>query len=237
MVLLWSCLTVLGLGWAALILVLAADRGAGRVTALLVPTFLLGAALTHLCKWLLAVPRPGASGLLPQLHMIGAAFRAPVSMPSGHALAAAATAALVLLALPRLRRSLLGPLLLLYAALVGWSRVVVGAHWPSDVLVGAGLGALSVALCLAVTALPKPAALLRSAARRIRSPGGQRWVAVAEIAAAAGLLTERTGGYPAGVPTVGVLVALALGSAAWRWRAARAPRAIAPLGEVPAERI
>jgi undecaprenyl-diphosphatase len=64
------------------------------------------------------------------------------SFPSGHATTSFACAAVLALALPRLRV----PLALLAAA-VAWSRVYVGVHFPLDVLAGAVLGtALGVAV-------------------------------------------------------------------------------------------
>lgn len=57
------------------------------------------------------------------------------SFPSGHATTAFAFAAVLALGLPRLRTGLFA-----LAALVAMSRVVVGAHYPSDVLAGAALG-------------------------------------------------------------------------------------------------
>ena len=77
-----------------------------------------------------------------------------LSFPSGHAATSFAGATLLALALPRLA----WPLLVLAAA-IGWSRVYVGVHWPSDVLAGALLGA---ALAFGVRALPR----LRAARRR-----------------------------------------------------------------------
>jgi len=232
--LLWSCITVLGLGWCALILVLAADRGAGWLAALLVPVFVVGGLLTHVTKWLLAVPRPAGTGLLPQMHVIGAAFRGSVSMPSGHSVTAAAMAALLCLAVPG-RRPAWRVLLIAGAAVIAASRVVVGAHWPSDALVGFGLGLLSVALCLAAIQGGIGQRLHESVARRIRTRAGQRWVALVEVLGAVGLLAERTG-YPAARPMVIAIAVLACASAAWRWRATRDARAFSALPEAPAER-
>jgi undecaprenyl-diphosphatase len=59
------------------------------------------------------------------------------SFPSGHATVAFACATVLSLAVPRLR----WPLFAL-AALIAFSRVYVGVHYPGDVLAGAALGIL-----------------------------------------------------------------------------------------------
>lgn len=224
----WSCVTVLGLGSVAIILVLAADRSEGHIAALLLPTFILGAVLTHLPKWLVAAPRPAGSSIAEQLHVIGQAYKGSVSMPSGHALTAGATALLLCLALGR-RRPLAQGLILLAGAIVAWSRVVVGAHWPSDVFVGAGLGLLAVVLALQLIAMPRLRQAYDALVHRIRTKGGQFAVAAVELAAAVALLTERTG-YPAGRPMVMLLALVAAGSALLRCRFALATARRAPLG-------
>jgi undecaprenyl-diphosphatase len=64
------------------------------------------------------------------------------SFPSGHATVSFACATVLALAVPRLR----WPLFVL-AALIAWSRVYVGVHYPGDVLAGAVLGvAIAIAL-------------------------------------------------------------------------------------------
>jgi undecaprenyl-diphosphatase len=229
----WSCATVLGLGWSALILVLASDRGRGTVTALLPASFILGGLLTHVPKVLLAEPRPAATAIYPQLHIIGDAFRGPVSMPSGHALTAAATLVLLWLALPRGRALLFKAALVAVAALVAWSRVVVGAHWPADVFVGAGLGLLAAVLAQAIAAARPVRAGFDGFVRRLRSRPGQCWIAVIEVAGAVGLLHERTG-YPAARPMLLLLATVALASAGWRCWGTRTQRAGAQSGPTPA---
>jgi undecaprenyl-diphosphatase len=84
-----------------------------------------------------------------------------VSLPSGHA--ATSFAAAVVLA--RYVPARVAPLLFVLAALVAWSRVYVGVHYPSDVVAGALLG---VAVGLTVPRL-LAGALRRS--RPVRPPG------------------------------------------------------------------
>lgn len=67
------------------------------------------------------------------------------SFPSGHATTAGATALVLALLFPRRARSII-----LVAALVAASRVVVGAHYPSDVAAGFMLGAGLTLLAAAV---------------------------------------------------------------------------------------
>ena len=74
------------------------------------------------------------------------------SFPSGHASAAFACATVIAWASPKLAV----PAFVL-AALVAWSRVYVGVHWPLDVLGGAVLG-----VAVATALLRLEAALRRS---------------------------------------------------------------------------
>lgn len=63
------------------------------------------------------------------------------SLPSGHATAALAVALSYGIAFPHL-----APLLVGSALLVGWSRVVLGVHYPGDVLIGQGIALVTVLL-------------------------------------------------------------------------------------------
>jgi undecaprenyl-diphosphatase len=143
----WSAISLLGLGWATVILVCATDRStqAGRQVLI---ALVLGGALTHLLKHWISDPRPGMA-LAESLQIIGVPILQGGSMPSGHTLAAFCMAKL----LDDRLRARLQPYnrstlhwarsgLWSLTALIGLSRVAVGAHWPADVLVGAGLGML-----------------------------------------------------------------------------------------------
>lgn len=65
------------------------------------------------------------------------------SCPSGHTMTAAAIAIPLLLSFPHLQ-----PLVITIAALVAWSRVACGHHYPTDVVIGGILGtAVSIPIC------------------------------------------------------------------------------------------
>ncbi|GAA1275055.1 hypothetical protein GCM10009665_72940 [Kitasatospora nipponensis] len=116
-------------------------------------------------EWLVkeAVGRPRPSFADPVSHAAGPAF------PSGHAMASAITAAtLVALLWPRAdhaARVVCCSLAACVAALIGYTRVGLGVHWPTDVLGGwllavAVLGATTVAV-----ELWRPGALSRDVRR------------------------------------------------------------------------
>lgn len=94
--------------------------------------------LASLAKWgiglVIARPRPFVDLVVHQL--IPMAASSP-SFPSGHATFAFGVAVSVLLEDRRF-----GLPLLVAAALVGFGRIFVGVHYPSDVLAGAMLGTL-----------------------------------------------------------------------------------------------
>jgi len=86
------------------------------------------------------VVKPWASRLRPEYSMLGVVKRAPTGglygFPSNHAANAAAAAAVLSVAYPAATFAFAG-----LAALIGYSRVYVGAHYPLDVLAGFALGA------------------------------------------------------------------------------------------------
>ncbi len=95
----------------------------------------LGFAIRELIALIHFRPRPfiaHAFEPLISLRWVDASF------PSGHATAAFALAATVM----RYDR-LWGSVFMVFALFVGWSRVFVGVHYPSDVVAGALLGVAS----------------------------------------------------------------------------------------------
>ena len=97
-------------------------------------TVILAEAISGGLKPLLRRDRPPASETDP-LPLVD--VPATYSFPSGHATVSFACATILTFAIPRL----VVPLYAL-AALVAFSRVYVGVHYPSDVVVGAVLGIL-----------------------------------------------------------------------------------------------
>ncbi|MHC2542437.1 phosphatase PAP2 family protein [Sinorhizobium meliloti] len=119
-------------------------RAARNLSAYFLLTIGTAGALVHGLKFLIGRARPelladyGPYSLTPFTG--DTLFE---SFPSGHSTAAGAFFGAFAMVMPQLR-----PLFLLLALLVGISRVVVGAHYPSDVAAGLLLG-LWVALMMA----------------------------------------------------------------------------------------
>ena len=87
-------------------------------------------------KRMIGRARPGVSGVVdPYLFVPFKWSAAYAGMPSGHATTAFAVLAAVLALWPRARA-----IVLIYALLIAVSRVVVIAHYPTDVLAGALVG-------------------------------------------------------------------------------------------------
>jgi membrane-associated phospholipid phosphatase len=118
-------------------------RRTGRWVVVLVGPLLLLAGLAVRFAAMAVIDRPRP----PRVDWVR--FASGQSFPSGHTTTAALGYGLVLLLLVgSVRRpaakAMLGVLLLGVAGLVGVSRVVLGVHWPTDVL-----GGWSLALCAA----------------------------------------------------------------------------------------
>lgn len=137
----WTGLSLLGNIWGVLalsspLLVLAPRLWWAWICA--VP---FGVVFARLGKGLLDSPRPAAVVDEGLFRLVGEKLEL-ASMPSGHTLTAFAVASSLYFALDLQRRARFAWLWLLAVA-VGLSRIAVGAHWPGDVAVGAGLGVLA----------------------------------------------------------------------------------------------
>ncbi|MCY0894789.1 MAG: phosphatase PAP2 family protein [Alicyclobacillaceae bacterium] len=102
--------------------------------------FLFGMWLNSWLKVLIGIVRPIG---IPGIQSAKVASATGYSMPSGHA-QGTMTFWMLLSSLLKRRIALwIGMILVL---LVGWSRIVLGLHWPLDVMVGWGIGLLVASL-------------------------------------------------------------------------------------------
>jgi undecaprenyl-diphosphatase len=138
-----------GLLWLALAAAVAIALRRPRVLVTTAIALALTELVTSALKLTIGRPRPDVPRLVALPH--------DSSFPSGHAASSFACATVLAAAVPRARVALY-----VLAALVGWSRLYVGVHYPSDVIAGALLG---VALGLLVLRAPR----MLAAARRGRS--------------------------------------------------------------------
>ncbi|MFK4071624.1 phosphatase PAP2 family protein [Streptomyces sp. NPDC029674] len=133
----------------AVVVIWLAVRGARWLALWITGACLIGAAVQQGLKAALDRPRPVWPDPVDSAHY--AAF------PSGHAMTAALVCGLLLWLLrvygagPALWRTGLA-LAVLSVAGVGLTRIWLGVHWPSDVVGGWLLGALTVALTVATYA-------------------------------------------------------------------------------------
>ncbi|MGH2846469.1 MAG: phosphatase PAP2 family protein, partial [Thermoleophilaceae bacterium] len=139
----------------------------GAALAVVLAAYLAGAAI-EIVKLFVERARPeevlGTQVLLAE----GRSWAHLASYPSGHAIVTVAMATAAAAAVPALRR-----LLLAYVVVLGITRVLFGAHFPLDVLVGAALGyelgLFAARLMASARLLPQPVpAPARSAIERAR---------------------------------------------------------------------
>jgi membrane-associated phospholipid phosphatase len=153
----WLHLTMLGDGAVALALVLPCIRRAPHCFWAALAAGVFAALWTQVTKQFIDIPRPLAALAPDQFFQAGPAYRA-VSFPSGHAAAAFAMAGIGVMGVGRNGNEsgsaswLPRALLLLLATLVSLSRIMVGVHWPADVLWGMLGGWLGAWLGLALHA-------------------------------------------------------------------------------------
>lgn len=113
----------------------------------LTATLAVSMSMTTLVKVATARPRPPA----PQVLGVPAASYA---FPSGHTLNSTVffllTAALLSPYLPAARKAALWLGVTALVLLIGWSRVYLGYHWPTDVLAGwlLGVGVVCTSMCV-----------------------------------------------------------------------------------------
>jgi undecaprenyl-diphosphatase len=110
--------------------------------ALLLITVFTGRLLVELQKLIAGRDRPGVDDHLEAVTSM--------SFPSSHAANSMITYLAIALLVPvaQRNRSLSIAAALILTLLIGWSRIALGVHWPSDVIGGWAFGLLWVAVCI-----------------------------------------------------------------------------------------
>jgi undecaprenyl-diphosphatase len=199
-----SCLTLLGHGLAAVLLLGVFLERAPQVLAAGLAAAPIAGALSALGKRLAGEARPAAVLDPAGFHVQGPLLSGHNAFPSGHTITIFLVAAVVLLGTDATRARTPAFLLVLgVALLVGLSRILVGAHWPTDVLGGAALGILSgIAGDLLARRWP------------IAQKAGGRAVFAAVVLVCALVFASIDTGYPLARPVQWALVLLGVGCAA-----------------------
>jgi membrane-associated phospholipid phosphatase len=151
--------------------------------AFLFTAIALPGLIMSIVKRLIGRARPFAETVSDPFHYMLGVWRPDyASLPSGHATTSFAAAMAIGLLFPRLR-----PLLWTYAVIIAMSRVILTAHFPSDVVAGAIVGSVgallvrdlfaarrlgfAIGLDGRVRALPGPSfARIKRVARGLRAP-------------------------------------------------------------------
>jgi undecaprenyl-diphosphatase len=144
----WIPLTVIGIAAVAF---LAVKRR--RRAALLLVMLFVGRMAVELHKLLTGTPRPPIAGEVLS--------DASLSFPSGHAANSMITYVAIALLVPvaQRNRAIAVVLAVSLSIVIGLSRVVIGVHWPSDVIGGWAFGLLWVVIFMRLaSARPEPEA-------------------------------------------------------------------------------
>ncbi|MDR1425353.1 MAG: phosphatase PAP2 family protein [Azoarcus sp.] len=139
----WAGITNLGSALGALCLLAPTLARWPRCAASALLATPFASLFIHVIKYLANVPRPAAGLAGESIHIIGDTLRF-YAFPSGHSMTAFVLAGVLVLCA---KRSWSWAWLALpVAALVAFSRLAVGAHWPLDLLVGAAGGWATAAI-------------------------------------------------------------------------------------------
>jgi undecaprenyl-diphosphatase len=134
----------------SLIIFLFGGKKGRKVAVLAILALFLSSIIVSVLKYLVAEPRPFVTLENVKLLTNGAVIGYYTSFPSGHTSSSFAFAFVVGLKyrIRFLKNLRLIYLLLIFAALVGFSRIYIGVHYPLDVIAGALIGSISAIFIL-----------------------------------------------------------------------------------------
>jgi membrane-associated phospholipid phosphatase len=102
----------------------------------------LGGILSVLLKYLFNAPRPSQWSGATDITILGPVLTGN-SFPSGHTITAFAAAFAIIMTIEyknKIKQRFITLSIFIFASFIGLSRVMVGAHWPYDVVAGACVG-------------------------------------------------------------------------------------------------
>jgi membrane-associated phospholipid phosphatase len=135
----WGNITILGDTLVALAIIFPFIRYKPEFIWQFIVGGLIATLFIHSIKPTVHLSRPAAIFSSDAIHIIGVALHSR-SFPSGHAATIFTLAGILLMGIESTKIRLT---ILMGAMLVALSRIVVGAHWPLDILGGAIIGLLS----------------------------------------------------------------------------------------------
>lgn len=218
-----AALSVLALGASVFLVAGVVGLRWPQAPAAVLLAIIGGGLLVQLLKTLIGAPRPLAVLGTGVVQVVGLPLVSR-SMPSGHSAMSGGLLAMVWLAWPAARHRVAATAGALAVSLVALgcvlARAVVGAHWPSDMLVGCGLGLLAGT---AVAGLPQGRGLVERLGAFMAGHTGSRVTgAVLVMVACSTWVSARD--YPEAGATYAALALLgAAGGLGW-WRAVPGPQ-------------
>jgi undecaprenyl-diphosphatase len=151
----------LSVGYSAILLM--RHRRLTRLALFPALTMIGSAPLNFGLRWACGRYRPGVTYIPHRLPEVWHPFQV-WSYPSGHAMTATICYGLLVYLLWRAYPRARWWVLLIYAlwlGIVGFGRVYMGVHWPTDVLGGYAIGGCWLALCIAIWGSANDNKLLR----------------------------------------------------------------------------
>ena len=130
-------MTQLGEAWLPLILVILGQQYLGihvEVVQKIIWSFAISGLITQIIKHAMDRERPTK---LEDAIIVGPA-PGNQSFPSGHTTSAFSYCIMIGLIIPQMF-----PVMLILACLAGISRIYLGVHWPSDVIIGSIIGSIT----------------------------------------------------------------------------------------------
>jgi membrane-associated phospholipid phosphatase len=141
---LWALLTFFSDGLVTFVILLPWIRSKPRIVWAVLMAALISTVFIQAIKHLAQVPRPPDFLAPEHFNLIGPGWTSN-SFPSGHASMVFVLAGVFFFTTSKIW---LRPILLVLASLVAMSRIVVGVHWPLDVLAGVVIGWISIWIAL-----------------------------------------------------------------------------------------